>query len=108
VLRGEVDLAGRLAITPAADDEPPRVRILPRRSETATVIEVRARDRRGLVWTVCREIADAGHSIRSAHLSTYGNEARDVFYVVDAEHGRPLDDDDALAVRTAIVAALEH
>jgi [protein-PII] uridylyltransferase len=106
VLRGEVDLAGRLAITPAADDEPPRVRILPRRSETATVIEVRAQDRRGLVWTVCREIADAGHSIRSAHLSTYGNEARDVFYVVDAEHGRPLDDDDALAVRTAIAAAL--
>ena len=106
VLRGEVDLAGRLAITPAADDEPPRVRILPRRSETATVIEVRAQDRRGLVWTVCREIADAGHSIRSAHLSTYGNEARDVFYVVDAEHGRPLDDDDALAVRTAIAEAL--
>ena len=61
------------------------------------MIEVRAQDRRGLVWTVCREIADAGHSIRSAHLSTYGNEARDVFYVVDADDGRPLEDDAALA-----------
>ena len=107
VLRGEVDLAGRLALNPTADDEPPRIRILPRRSETATLVEVRAQDRRGLVWTVCREIADAGHSIRSAHLSTYGNEARDVFYVVNADDGRPLDDDAALAVRTAIAAALD-
>ena len=107
VLRGEVDLTGRLALSPAADEEPPRVRILPRRSETATLIEVRAQDRRGLVWTVCREIAEAGHSIRSAHLSTYGSEARDVFYVVDAVDGRPLDDDSALAVRTAIAEALQ-
>ncbi len=106
VLRGETDLAGRLALNPSADDEPPRVRVLPRRSETATLIEVRAQDRRGLVWTVCREIADAGHSIRSAHLSTYGSEARDVFYVVDASDGQPLDDDAALAVRAAIAEAL--
>ena len=107
VLRGEVDLAGRLALTWSADEEPPRVRILPRRSETATLIEVRAQDRRGLVWAVCHQIAEAGHSIRSAHLSTYGSEARDVFYVVDAATGRPLDDDAALAVRTAIADALQ-
>jgi [protein-PII] uridylyltransferase len=107
VLRGEVDLAARLALTPTADEEPPRIRILPRRSETATLIEVRAQDRRGLVWTVCREIAAAGHSIRSAHLSTYGSEARDVFYLVDADDGRPLDDDAALAVRAAIAEALQ-
>jgi hypothetical protein len=107
VLRGEVDLASRLALNPTADEEPPRIRILPRRSATATLIEVRAQDRRGLVWTVCREIVEAGHSIRSAHLSTYGTEARDVFYVVDADQGRPLDDDAALAVRTAIAEALQ-
>jgi len=107
VLRGEVDLASRLALNFTADEEPPRIRILPRRSETATLIEVRAQDRRGLVWTVCRQIADAGHSIRSAHLSTYGSEARDVFYVVDATDGRPLDDDAALAVRVAIADALQ-
>ena len=106
VLRGEMDLAGRLALNASADEEQPRVRVLPRRSETATLIEVRAQDRRGLVWTVCREIAAAGHSIRSAHLSTYGTEARDVFYLVDADNGRPLDDDAALAVRTAIAEAL--
>ena len=107
VLRGEVDLAGRLAFSPTADEEPPRIRILPRRSETATLIEVRAQDSRGLVWTVCRKIAEAGHSIRSAHLSTYGSEVRDVFYLVDATDGRPLDDDAALAVREAIAEALQ-
>jgi [protein-PII] uridylyltransferase len=106
VLNGEVDLAGRLALNNSADEEPPRIRILPRRSETATLIEVRAQDRRGLVWTVCREIAEAGHSIRSAHLSTYGTEARDVFYVVDADQGRPLDDDAAMRLREAIADAL--
>jgi [protein-PII] uridylyltransferase len=107
VLNGEVDLATRLALKPAADEVPPRVRILPRRSQTATLVEVRAHDRRGLVWTVCQEIANDGHSIRSAHLSTYGTEARDVFYVVDAQSGQPLGDDAAMQLREAIADALE-
>jgi [protein-PII] uridylyltransferase len=107
VLNGEVDLASRLALNPAGDEVPPRVRILPRRSQTATLVEVRAHDRRGLVWTVCQEIANDGHSIRSAHLSTYGTEARDVFYVVDADTGQPLGDDAALQLREAIADALE-
>lgn len=106
VLRGEVDLDVRLALKSTPDEVPPRIRILPRRSETATLLEVRAQDRRGLVWTVCRVIAADGHSIRSAHLSTYGTEVRDVFYVVD-DHGHPLSDDDSLALRLKIVDALE-
>jgi [protein-PII] uridylyltransferase len=106
VLNGEVDLAGRLALNNADDEVPPRIRILPRRSQTATLFEVRAHDRRGLVWTVCNEIAGYGHSIRSAHLSTYGSEARDVFYVVDTD-GQPLDDDAAIQLRTDIARALD-
>lgn len=105
ILNGEVDLAGRLALTGKGDAEPSRIRILPRRSQTATLFEVRAQDRRGLVWTVCQEIAGYGHSIRSAHLSTYGTEARDVFYVVDAD-GHPLDDDTAMKLRADIATAV--
>lgn len=105
VLAGEVDLDARLTLRSAEDEVPPRIRILPRRSATATVLEVRAQDRRGLVWTVCRAIAAGGHSIRSAHLSTYGTEARDVFYVVDA-HGQPLSDDASLQLREDLVAAV--
>ena len=106
VLAGEVDLSARLALDPAHDDVPARITVLHQRSETATLLEVRAHDRRGLVWTVCDAmIAGLGHSIRSAHLSTYGAEARDVFYVVDAS-GEPLNDGDAEQMRTAVESAL--
>ncbi len=105
VLAGEVDLAARLALAPEHDDVPARVTVLPQRSETATLLEVRAHDRRGLVWAVCNVMTGLGHSIRSAHLSTYGAEARDVFYVVDAE-GVPLADDLADQLRDAVADAL--
>jgi [protein-PII] uridylyltransferase len=109
VLDGEVDLAARLALSPpqdaTRDTGPARVTILHQRSETASLLEVRAQDRRGLVWTVCTTIFGLGHSIRSAHLSTYGAEARDVFYVVDA-HGKPLADPEAEEMRAAVAAAL--
>ena len=105
VLAGTVDLEARLALDPARDAVPAKVTLLHQRSETATLLEVRAQDRRGLVWTVSREISALGHSIRSAHLSTYGGEARDVFYVVDAD-GQPLSDDVAERLRDAVTAAL--
>jgi [protein-PII] uridylyltransferase len=105
VLAGEIDLAARLALDPDHDDIPARVAVLHQRSETATLLEVRAHDRRGLVWTVCSEISALGHSIRSAHLSTYGAEARDVFYVVDLR-GEPLDDTEAERLRDAVNRAL--
>ena len=89
VLAGEISLAARLALAPEHDGVPARVTVLPGRLETATLLEVRAHDHhRGLVWTVCDAITQLGHSIRSAHLSTYGAEARDVFYVVDTS-GEP-------------------
>ena len=82
VLDGNVDVAARLRLNASTDSIATLVRVLSDRSSTASVIEVRTQDRRGLVWAVCRAIADSGCEIRSAHLSTYGPEARDVFYVV--------------------------
>jgi [protein-PII] uridylyltransferase len=52
-------------------------------SATATVIEVEAADRSGLLFDVTRAIADCGISISSAIVSTYGERAVDVFYVQD-------------------------
>lgn len=104
-MAGELDLAGRLELSSIPDEPDARVRLLGQVSETATAVEVRAHDRRGLVWTVCHQIASLGHSIRSAHMSTYGAEVRDVFYVVDAA-GRPLDDAAASELRTALAAVL--
>ncbi|MEH3034669.1 MAG: [protein-PII] uridylyltransferase [Aeromicrobium erythreum] len=104
VLAGEIDLAPRMGLRPE-EGARSSARIVPQNAQTATLLEVRARDRRGLVWTVASAIADLGHSIRSAHLSTYGDEARDVFYVVD-DDGHPLDDAAAEQVRAAVAAAL--
>lgn len=104
-MAGELDLAGRLELSSIADAPDARVRLLGRVTETATAIEVRALDRRGLVWTVCDQIASSGLSIRSAHMSTYGDEVRDVFYVVDGD-GHRLDDVTAETLRAAIATAL--
>jgi [protein-PII] uridylyltransferase len=57
------------------------------------------------VWTVCNQIASLGHSIRSAHMSTYGAEVRDVFYVVDAD-GTLLDAEAAEILRARLATAL--
>ncbi len=104
-LAGELDLADRLELKPVDGVTDSRVRILDQLSETATLLEFRAHDRRGLVWTVCHEIAALNLSIRSAHMSTYGTEARDVFYVVNAD-GERLDQRASQELRDRVASAL--
>ena len=104
-LVGDIDLAGRLDVAARDGDVGAQVRHVERDSQTVTVLEVRAADRRGLLWTVCRAIAEAGHSIRSAHMSTYGEEAREVLYVLGADGDR-LDDEAASRLRDQVAAAL--
>ena len=48
-----------------------------------TVIEVSARDRPGLLHDITRTLSACGVSIGSAHISTVGSRAVDVFYVRD-------------------------
>ena len=103
-LDGAVDLDLRLD-RPAKGDDNPRVRLLERPHATATLVEVHALDRRGLIYLVARAITAAGGSIRSAHVSTYGSEVRDVFYVVGVDGG-PLDASAAEGVRAAVDGAL--
>ncbi len=104
VLAGDVDLDVRLD-RPAKGDDDPRVRLVSRAHLTATMLEVRALDRRGLIYLVARAVHAAGASIRSAHVSTFGAEVRDVFYLVD-DGGDPLDPTVADHVRESVVSAL--
>ena len=61
-----------------------------RRARTsATVLEVRAHDRPGLLHRIGAALAAAGVDVRSARVSTLGSEAVDVFYVVGPD-GDPL------------------
>jgi len=85
---------------------PPRVVLDNRASNTHTVLEVNGRDRPGLLHDVTAAISDHGLQIASAHVTTYGVRAVDVFYVKDV-FGLKVENDRKLAqLREALLAAL--
>ncbi len=105
VLAGRLDVEGRLERRERAHRPrkgvpvaPPRVTLIDDASSTATVVEVRAHDRPGLLWRIGHALGAGGVQVRAARVETLGAEAVDAFYVVDAE-GRPIVDGD---VRAAI------
>ena len=86
---------------------PPRVVIDNRASNTHTVLEVNGRDRPGLLHDVTAAISEQGLQIASAHVTTYGVRAVDVFYVKDV-FGLKVENERKLAVlRRALLAALQ-
>ncbi|MBL8566982.1 MAG: [protein-PII] uridylyltransferase [Hyphomicrobiaceae bacterium] len=52
-------------------------------SDQFTVIEVAGRDRPGLLYDLTSTISDLNLDISSAHITTFGEKAVDVFYVTD-------------------------
>ncbi len=87
---------------------PPRVVIDNHASNTHTVLEVNGRDRPGLLHDVTAAISDQGLQIASAHVTTYGVRAVDVFYVKDV-FGLKVENDRKLAtLREALLIALTN
>ncbi len=85
---------------------PPRVVIDNHASNTHTVLEVNGRDRPGLLHDVTAAISEHGLQIASAHVTTYGVRAVDVFYVKDI-FGLKIENDHKLAqLREALLTAL--
>ncbi len=75
-------------------------------SEAATVVEVHAGDTVGLLFWITQALAELHLDIRRAKIQTFGPQAVDSFYLLDAE-GRKLSDPDllnelALAIRSAV------
>ncbi|NYJ00763.1 [protein-PII] uridylyltransferase [Nocardioides thalensis] len=88
VLARRVDPSARLAPRAATGAElAPTVVVRPEASDQATVVEVRAADRLGVLYLVCSTLAGLDISVRSAHVSTLGPQAVDVFYVQEASAG---------------------
>jgi [protein-PII] uridylyltransferase len=86
---------------------PPRVVIDNHASHTHTVLEVNGRDRPGLLHDVTAAISDQGLQIASAHVTTYGVRAVDVFYVKDV-FGLKVENERKLAqLRDALLKALD-
>jgi [protein-PII] uridylyltransferase len=84
----------------------PEVSFADAASDTATVLEVRAHDRPGLLYRVAQAIADCGLDVRTARVGTLGAEAVDAFYLLGAD-GQPVDDAGQRdAVRKAVLSAL--
>jgi [protein-PII] uridylyltransferase len=85
---------------------PPRVVVDNRASNRHTVIEVNGRDRPGLLHDVTAAISEEGLQIASAHVTTYGVRAVDVFYVKDV-FGMKIENERKLyQLRQALLAAL--
>lgn len=85
---------------------PPRVVVDNRASNTHTVLEVNGRDRPGLLHDVTAAISQQGLQIASAHVTTYGVRAVDVFYVKDV-FGLKIENERKLKqLREALLASL--
>lgn len=72
---------GRSALDPAG----PRVVVLAGASADATVLEVRAVDRPGLLHALGATLRDLRVDVRSAHVATHGGRAVDVLYLTEAD-----------------------
>ncbi|HET7278407.1 MAG TPA: [protein-PII] uridylyltransferase [Dermatophilaceae bacterium] len=60
-----------------------RALVVPQAAEDATVLEVRAQDRPGLLHELGMTFARAGLSVRSAHIATYAGQTLDTFYLTE-------------------------
>jgi [protein-PII] uridylyltransferase len=89
----------------AADELPPIVEVRPDASRASLVLEIRTTDRPGVVQRVLTTLAELGLTVASAHVSTLGPQAVDVFYVQEVGGVRPSEERAAAAahaVRTAL------
>ncbi|MDF9716901.1 [protein-PII] uridylyltransferase [Nocardioides sp. ChNu-153] len=110
IAEGRLDPRERIARQVTSRREPSVV-VRPEASTTATVIEVRMDDRPGVVALVCRTLADLDVSVRSAHISTLGPQAVDVFYVQEDAAGALSDEraaEAAHALRDVLAATVRR
>lgn len=101
---GRLDPAARLGVSRASLE--PTVQVRHEASREATVLEVRVDDRPGVVYLVCSALAALDLSVRSAHVTTLGPQAVDVFYVQELGAG-PLSDERAASAVHAVRRGLQ-
>ncbi|GGI06053.1 bifunctional uridylyltransferase/uridylyl-removing enzyme [Egicoccus halophilus] len=73
----------------------------------ATLVEVRTRDRVGVLYAIATALAELELDIVVARIQTLGREVVDVFSVRDAD-GRPLDEDHLGELHLAVAGAIEE
>lgn len=77
-------------------------------SDLFTVIEVSGLDRQGLLYQLTNTISKLNLNIGSAHVATFGERARDVFYVTDLMGAQITAPTRQAAIKRAVVHLLAH
>ncbi|MDB4997524.1 MAG: [Protein-PII] uridylyltransferase, partial [Myxococcaceae bacterium] len=77
-----------------------------RASPRHTVIEIFAKDRPGLLYTVARSLHDLGLSIALSKINTEGTRVADVFYVSELDGSKVLPGERFKAIRDALTSAI--
>lgn len=90
----------------ALEAAPARATIEPLASHDATVLEVRAADRPGLLRDIGITLARYGLAVRSAHVATYAGQTLDTFYVTSAQ-GTTLEPPQVARLISAVIDACE-
>ena len=75
-------------------------------SDNLTVIEATGRDRPGLLYDLTSTLSDLSLDITSAHITTYGEKAVDVFYVTDLTGRKVVSDTRQKAIRERLLQVL--
>lgn len=114
ILAGEaspIDLARRRGQAQRAERSSPKVKIQvsvdDRASPRHTVIEVVARDRPGLLFSISEALHGLRLSISVAKINTEGSRVADVFYVSEADGSKVAPGKRSAAVQATLLAALE-
>ena len=84
----------------------PRVLVDNNASDTFTVIEVNGRDRPGFLHVVTRALTRLNLQIATAHITTYGERAVDVFYVKDLFGLKVLNQDKLRQIAAAVETSI--
>lgn len=77
-------------------------------SDRATIIDIFAEDRQGLLYVIARAIFTLGLSVQAARISTRLDQVADVFYVTDAKGGKVTDPARLEAVRATIKGEVDR
>ncbi|HKX67194.1 MAG TPA: [protein-PII] uridylyltransferase [Intrasporangium sp.] len=75
--------AGPVRSAGSGSPDSTRAMVVSGASDTATVIEVRAADRPGLLQDIGITLARAALAVRSAHIATFAGQTLDTFYVTE-------------------------
>ena len=112
VLKGEARLSALMARRKPAERRihafsvEPQVVINNALSDSFTVIEVTGLDRPGLLYDVTSTLSNLSLDITSAHITTYGEKAVDVFYVTDLTGRKIASEPRQKAIREQLTRAL--